>query len=162
IAIFGVATAAVVRVMLIHAHLAPGVDGVAFALALAGTAVVVREAGQRHATEAGLRATTAEPRWPVSRSIIVGALGGIVLIAIPLAARLPGAPPLEPAARPDAPLPLWIAVTVLVASTEELLFRGVLFAVLARRASPLLAVALTSVAFALVHVPFYGWAAVPV
>jgi hypothetical protein len=54
---------------------------------------------------------------------------------------------------------LW--VLVLAAVAEELLFRGALFARL-QRWGPGVAIAITSVLFALVHVRAYGWGVVPV
>ena len=53
-------------------------------------------------------------------------------------------------------------MTILVAASEEFVFRGVLFDSLTRGHSVLGAVAVTSVLFGIVHVPFYGWSALPV
>jgi membrane protease YdiL (CAAX protease family) len=49
---------------------------------------------------------------------------------------------------------------MLAAVAEEALFRGALFSLLERRGRAL-AIAGSAVAFALVHVPFYGIAALP-
>ncbi|HJR19513.1 MAG TPA: CPBP family intramembrane glutamic endopeptidase [Actinomycetota bacterium] len=56
----------------------------------------------------------------------------------------------------------WLLVSVTVAAVaEELFFRRFMFGVLAGRGIPL-AIALSSAAFALVHVTLWGWRAVPV
>ena len=55
----------------------------------------------------------------------------------------------------------WALVTVLVATAEEWILRGVLFDLLDRHAGTLAAVAVTSAIFALMHVPLYGWHVVP-
>jgi manganese/iron transport system permease protein len=96
--------------------------------------------------------------WRPSRlaigSLLVGLLAGLVLVALP---RL--ADPLMPALigmRPE-PLAGWVLVTTVVVAGEEALLRGALFGALERSAGPLAAVAVTSLAFALMHVPLYGW-----
>lgn len=55
----------------------------------------------------------------------------------------------------------WAWVVAVVAFTEELFLRGVLFNVLARWQGRLMAVLGSSVAFAGLHVPLYGWHSVP-
>ena len=55
----------------------------------------------------------------------------------------------------------WALAVVAVASAEEALLRGSLFRAVEQRAGVVAAIALTSVAFALLHVPLYGWAVVP-
>jgi membrane protease YdiL (CAAX protease family) len=77
-------------------------------------------------------------------------------------------------AGPAPPLPAGgaaLALGLLAAVAEEALFRGALYAWVERRAArsgrspalaPVLAVAFSAVAFALVHVPSYGPAAIPV
>jgi membrane protease YdiL (CAAX protease family) len=54
-----------------------------------------------------------------------------------------------------------VFVTTMVVAGEEVLLRGALFAALERAAGPVAAVAVTAVAFALMHVPLYGWEVVP-
>jgi membrane protease YdiL (CAAX protease family) len=98
------------------------------------------------------------PARPAVSSLLVGLLGGLVLVALP---RL--ADPLMPAVigmRPE-PFAGWVLVTAIVVTGEEALLRGALFAALDRAAGPVSAVAVTSLAFALVHVPLYGWHVVP-
>jgi membrane protease YdiL (CAAX protease family) len=100
--------------------------------------------------------------WRPSRlaigSLLVGLLAGLVLVALP---RL--ADPLMPALigmRPE-PLAGWVLVTTVVVAGEEALLRGALFGALERSAGQQAAVAVTSLAFALMHVPLYGWQVVP-
>ena len=52
----------------------------------------------------------------------------------------------------------WLPVVSVVAAAEEWFLRGALYAALGR---PAVAVAGSAVAFALLHVPLYGWAVVP-
>jgi membrane protease YdiL (CAAX protease family) len=90
-------------------------------------------------------------------SIAFGANGGAVLVVLAIVTRSGQLPWLAPAAA-FAP---WVAVTVLVATAEELVLRGALFDELDRSIGTLDAVLITSVAFALMHVPLYGWHVVP-
>jgi membrane protease YdiL (CAAX protease family) len=63
--------------------------------------------------------------------------------------------------RPAATFVPWALITIVVASAEEGVLRGVLFDRLERLAGLAPAIALTTIAFALVHVPLYGWHVVP-
>ena len=64
--------------------------------------------------------------------------------------------------RPHVGSAAWWAVTVtLVAAAEEVAIRGALFSALDGVAGPAAAVVITTVAFALIHVPFYGWHVMP-
>jgi len=117
--------------------------GTAFGLALLGLALV-----------AGWRA--ARPRL---RSLGVGILGGLILVGVP---ELVGpSPRAVTGMRPD-PFLLWAAVTALVVAAEEALLRGALLSALDEAAGPAVAVTASSMAFALMHVPVYGWGVVPV
>jgi membrane protease YdiL (CAAX protease family) len=97
-------------------------------------------------------------RRPTPLAIGLGLAGGGALIGLALVARLAG-PGI--AVAPAAPFLPWVGVTVIVASGEELLLRGAIFTAVERAGGVALAVALTSVAFALMHVPLYGWHVVP-
>ena len=90
-------------------------------------------------------------------SIAIGVVGGAVLVVLALATRSGLLPWLAP---PAAFIP-WVAVTILVASAEELVLRGALFDELDRSVGTLAAVLVTSAVFALMHVPLYGWHVVP-
>jgi membrane protease YdiL (CAAX protease family) len=98
------------------------------------------------------------PAMPRPGSLLLGAAGGLLLIALPRVVH-----PSLPAAigmRPE-PLVAWGLVTAVVVVGEEALLRGALFSALSEFAGPLAAVLVTSVAFALMHVPLYGWQVVP-
>jgi membrane protease YdiL (CAAX protease family) len=92
-------------------------------------------------------------------SIAVGVAGAAVLVAGPLWLHLG-----SPTAGSELPLtsfPLWAALVVPIAGCEEFLLRGALFEACDRAIGPLGAVALSSAAFALIHVPLYGVTALP-
>jgi len=100
------------------------------------------------------------PARPRLRALATGMAGAAVLCAAPAMLRLGGhtlvlGPP------PVALLPGWAALTVLIAAAEEALLRGALMDALIPRAGELAAVGVAAVAFALIHVPLYGWQAVP-
>ena len=129
----------------------PIADGLLFGAALLGLAALDRGTGfVRRRTAQGL-----------ARSIVIGTVGGVALGALALAGRaLAGAPTLPPVFRADL-FPVWAVATIVVASGEEAILRGRL---LDRLMGPLGlagAILLTSLAFALMHVPFYGWRVVP-
>jgi membrane protease YdiL (CAAX protease family) len=91
-------------------------------------------------------------------SIALGALGGALLIVLPGLAS--GLPAIGVGLHPQ-PFAAWAIVTVVVAVGEEAVLRGVLFDAVVEAAGRPAAVAVTSVAFALIHVPLYGWHVVP-
>jgi membrane protease YdiL (CAAX protease family) len=96
-------------------------------------------------------------RLPRAASIALGMAAAAVLIAIAVIPRL-GA--VHPSTLSVAFLP-WAIATVIVATAEEMVLRGVLFDALSESWGPIAAVLLTSVVFALMHVPLYGWHVVP-
>lgn len=116
--------------------------GLAFGLGLVALAVM---SGER-------------PGWPRAVSILIGAGGAAVLVALALVPHLdrPG-----PSLAPAASFLTWASVTILVATAEEAVLRGALFAAVRRHGGVTAAIAVTSVAFALMHVPLYGWHVVP-
>jgi membrane protease YdiL (CAAX protease family) len=116
--------------------------GLAFGLALTALAIL---AGER----VGM---------PRPAALAIGAAGGAALVGLALLAHL-GAP--GPSLAPAAAFLPWASITILVATAEELVLRGVLFAAIRRHAGVATAIAVTSVAFALMHVPLYGWHVVP-
>ena len=100
------------------------------------------------------------PRWDGHwrRSLAIGVLGAALLVA----AWLSAAPHLSLAGgRTVAALLPWSAAVVVVAVAEEVALRGALFAALQAWRGAGWALAVTTVAFALLHVPLYGWAALP-
>jgi membrane protease YdiL (CAAX protease family) len=101
------------------------------------------------------------PGRPCSRSLLVGLGGGAALLVVPLAMHSVALPGLR-AAGPVGALPLWLAVVTLVAVAEEALLRGALIGVLLQQeARAEVAVLVAALAFAALHVPFYGWGAAP-
>jgi membrane protease YdiL (CAAX protease family) len=119
------------------------VAGAAFGVALLGLALA-----------AGWR-----PGRPNVRGAAIGLAGGVVLVAIPLIVR--GAAPVPLGMRPE-PMAAWFAVTMLVVIAEEAVLRGVLFDQLVGLGGPIMAVLATSLLFAAIHVPLYGWAVIPI
>lgn len=102
------------------------------------------------AAAAGVRRPRLSPRV-----LAAGLAGGGVLIAFPL---------LHPGlalSHPASALPVWLIVVSAVAIAEEILLRGALFAAMQGPAGTFPAIAVSSIAFALLHVPLYGWGAVP-
>jgi membrane protease YdiL (CAAX protease family) len=97
------------------------------------------------------------PSLATARSLAMGIAGGVVLVVLALATRSGPSISLAPA----APFVPWALVTILVASTEEAVLRGALFTELDARLGVAAAVLLTSLAFAVLHVPLYGWRVVP-
>jgi membrane protease YdiL (CAAX protease family) len=55
----------------------------------------------------------------------------------------------------------WAVFVVVVAVAEEALLRGSLYRAIEQRAGVAVAIAVTSVAFGLLHAPVYGWGVVP-
>lgn len=141
----------------VAARQAPG-EGLLVGVAFGGMLLVV-------ALAAGWR--PAACRGPTSAGIPSGRIGrigwidggpgaglavGLVLVALAL---LIGRDQL-PALRPAVPFLPWLAVTGLVATAEEVALRGALFDATERIGGPVAAILVTSVAFAIWHVPFYG------
>ena len=109
----------------------------------------------------GLLVTALLGGWRPERvrvsSLAVGAAGGLVLVGLALATRSGPVAALAPAAAFGP----WVVATILVATAEELILRGVLFGAFDRRLGVSWAVAITAVLFAVMHVPLYGWHVVP-
>jgi membrane protease YdiL (CAAX protease family) len=92
-------------------------------------------------------------------SIAVGVVGAAVLIAGPLLLHLSGTPAAP--VLPFSSFPIWAALVIPIAAAEEIILRGALFEACQRVAGSAGAVAVTSAAFALIHVPLYGPSALP-
>ncbi|MGH2465339.1 MAG: CPBP family glutamic-type intramembrane protease [Candidatus Limnocylindrales bacterium] len=92
-------------------------------------------------------------------SVMIGVVGSLVLVALALGASQLAGQPIR--AVPKTEFALWAVVTTVVASAEELVLRGALFNALRDSAGLVVAVVVTSAAFALMHVPLYGWHVVP-
>jgi len=98
------------------------------------------------------------PSTPGIRGLAAGAIGGLILVVMPR--LLHPAMPSVVGMRPE-PFVAWGLVTTAVAIAEEVLLRGALFDALDRSAGPAAAVTVSSIAFAVMHVPLYGWQVVP-
>jgi membrane protease YdiL (CAAX protease family) len=120
--------------------------GAAFGTALVGVAALV-----------GWRPPKLGPRQ-LAAELLVGLAGGAALVGLALAVRWPGPwIPFDPA---GSFVP-WAAVTVLVATGEEVVLRGALFDALDEAGGIGIALVATALVFALLHVPLYGWHVVP-
>ncbi len=110
---------------------------------------------------AGLLALALAGGWsigvPHTSSIVLGLAAAALLIAIAAIPRL-GA---EYASTPRFAFAPWAIATILVATAEEAVLRGALFDAAAEWGGLAAAVLVTSAAFALMHVPLYGWHVVP-
>ena len=92
--------------------------------------------------------------WSV-RGVAIGLAVAAVLV-VPALAHL--------GVRADLPagsFPAWAALTALVATAEEAFLRGALFDAVERRRGVDAAIAVAAIAFALLHVPLYGWHVLP-
>ena len=96
---------------------------------------------------------------PNARGLVIGMAGGLLLVLLPRLLHPAVAAPIG--MRPE-PFVAWVLVTGVVAVAEEALLRGALLDAVREAAGLPAAVLLTSVAFALIHVPLYGWSVVPV
>jgi membrane protease YdiL (CAAX protease family) len=98
------------------------------------------------------------PKTRLSRKIVaMGIAGGLVLCVPSVIAMIWGAD----SHRPGGNYWQWALVVSIVAFAEELFLRGTLFGVLLRWKGEVVAVVVTSLLFALLHVPLYGWHVVP-
>jgi membrane protease YdiL (CAAX protease family) len=108
------------------------------------------------------RGTGWKPRSVPRPTILAGLAGGAVLVSVTLVVRasmgVGSGPGAVSATFPFLP---WAIATCLVAAGEEAILRGVLFDGLGTRLGLVPAVLATSAAFALMHVPLYGWQVVP-
>jgi len=91
------------------------------------------------------------------KSVGIGLLGGAVLVAMPL---LHSSAPLC-FVEPNTALLVWSLVVTLVACSEELAIRGLLFNAVRSTWGTTSAVVVAAVVFALIHIPLYGWRALP-
>lgn len=95
--------------------------------------------------------------WPAvgpwRRQLVLGSAGAAVLTAVPLVVRL---------TTDGGPLPArgfagWAVVVSAVAVAEEVLLRGALWQAAQTWRGEWFALAVTTAAFGLLHVPLYGW-----
>jgi membrane protease YdiL (CAAX protease family) len=120
--------------------------GVVFGVALASIALIGR----------------GRPGRPAARSVAVGIMVGVGLAASTIiASSSAGLGVGNLLGRPAAPFVPWAVIIVLVAVAEEAIVRGRLFDAIRRAGGVGVALAVTTAAFALMHVPLYGWHVVP-
>ena len=148
-ALVGLAAAVAVRV-----HVA-GLDGsrssragLVFALLLVGVAAVTAHPSAALADLGARR---------LARLAAAGVFGAAVLCVPALARHVA----FGGTAAGVAGFRSWALVVVVVAIAEESLLRGSLYRAVDARAGTVTAIAVTSVAFALLHVPVYGWGVLP-
>ena len=99
---------------------------------------------------------------PAVAAIGAGVAVGLALVAVGLAGPvLGGTSFVGGLGRPAAPFVPWAAVVIGVAFGEEAILRGALFDRLLRAGGAPVALLVTTLAFALLHVPLYGWHVVP-
>jgi membrane protease YdiL (CAAX protease family) len=127
----------------------PIVNGYAFGLALIVIATIGR-VGVRPDRQAA-----------IGRSVAIGLAGGGALIVLALVGRFVANPPVLPPVFAAGVFGPWAVATIVVAFGEEAVVRGLLFNSVARIGGAWPAILVTSLAFALMHVPFYGWRVVP-
>jgi membrane protease YdiL (CAAX protease family) len=129
-----------------------GTAAVASLPAAAVFAVVMLGAGLAHPASHA-------PASRVLRNVAAGVGGGAVLVLLTL--LLPGLP-LHVWPRPSGgDAVLWTLLVAAVGGAEELVFRGVLFDAVQRIGGAITAAVVCAIAFALLHVPLYGWRVLP-
>ena len=96
---------------------------------------------------------------PRPAALVIGLAGAALLVGLAIGASQLAGQPLQLV--PKTQFAPWALITILVASAEELVLRGALFDALGDAAGLTIAVVVTSAAFALIHVPLYGWHVVP-
>ncbi|HET7181924.1 MAG TPA: CPBP family intramembrane glutamic endopeptidase [Candidatus Limnocylindrales bacterium] len=158
-----------------RARVAPGVAAWARPVALlAGLVLVIgaRWAGTRAGMDplvlgaafgvAVIALGWTRPSLPAARDLVIGLAAGLALVALTgLGAAIAGSTLPSGLGRPAAPFLPWAAITIVVAAGEESILRGRLFDATRRAGGTVAAVALTTIVFALLHVPLYGWHVVP-
>ena len=155
----GLAVAVSARLVATRAALDGIAVGAAFGLALVG----VSAWPARSRLVGQVRSLVRRPHS--SQLAIAAAAGvafGLALVGLAvLGPALAGVSTAPGIGRPAAPFLSWVGATILVATAEEVLLRGVLLDRIQRAGGLVPAVLLTSAVFALMHVPLYGWHVVP-
>jgi hypothetical protein len=89
---------------------------------------------------------------------VFAGLAGAAVLCVPAAIRHVA---LSGIVAPTDGYPRWAFFVVIVAVAEEALLRGSMFRAIEQRSGVVAAIAVTSVAFGLLHAPVYGWGVVP-
>jgi membrane protease YdiL (CAAX protease family) len=119
--------------------------GIAFAAALMALAVA--------ATRITAPISTASDNPASPRRVILAGAGGAAVLCVPVVTRIASVGQHRPAGN----YVTWSLVVAVVAISEEVLLRGVLYSQVEQAAGAVAAVITTSVCFAALHVPIYGW-----
>jgi len=144
VGLLGLAAAVALRVHLAgSAGASSEVAAIWFAVALGFVALVTQQARV--------------PARPTRRGVLAG-LAGAAVLCVPAAIRHVA---LGGMVAPTDGYARWAVFVVVVAIAEEALLRGSLFRAIEQRAGGAVAIAVTSVAFGLLHAPVYGWGVVP-
>ena len=101
-------------------------------------------------------AVAAGTRVPVTARALTAGLAGVVLLCLPVAALRAGTP-----LHGVAGMGSWVVVVTVVATAEEVFLRGTLYDAVCALSGDRAAIAVGALAFALLHVPLYGWHVVP-
>jgi membrane protease YdiL (CAAX protease family) len=96
---------------------------------------------------------TARLAWSWPGAVMLGVVVGALLISPAMTGRLAG--------RPLGDFWSWAAIAAIVATLEETAIRGVLYRSWLTEGGPLAAVGVGAIVFALIHLPRYGVAAMP-
>jgi membrane protease YdiL (CAAX protease family) len=102
-----------------------------------------------------LAAAACTPMPVSARALVVGVAAGL-LLCLPVAISRLGLP-----LHPTSGFAMWAAVVGVVAVAEEVFLRGTLYDAVSDGFGATAAIAVGAVAFALLHVPLYGWHVVP-
>ena len=94
-----------------------------------------------------------ESKWGSGRSLVAGLMVGALLLAPVVSGPF--------SARPLSAFVPWAVIAALVATLEETSIRGVLYRQWAGEAGTLVAIVVGAAVFALIHLPRYGLAAMP-
>ena len=97
------------------------------------------------------------PARPAPRSLASG-LGGAAVLIVGALLRHQGTVAVQPSMWL---VTVWMPSVALVAAAEEMLIRGALFDRVQQASSPAAATLVTAAVFAVIHVPLYGAAALP-
>jgi membrane protease YdiL (CAAX protease family) len=149
------------RVIAAHAGIDPLVVGATFGAAL--TALTVFGSDRVWVGGAGgLGGLARSNLRPLVSGLAIGVAVGVALATLAFVGpAIAGTTYVPGLGRPAAPFVPWALITIVVASAEEGVLRGVLFDRVERLAGLAPAIALTTIVFALMHVPLYGWHVVP-
>ena len=94
-----------------------------------------------------------QPRWGTGRAAVAGLMVGTILLAPVVTGPFSG--------RPLGDFWTWAAIAAMIATLEETAIRGALYQCWSEEAGPAVAIVAGAAVFALIHLPRYGLAAMP-